>query len=83
MREGTELTPEMLRDEAAAAVERSGQSQAAVARELGVHRSAVSRAVKEVSPNFYKLQRRIIEHLTPYRLEKRERWAVRREENDG
>jgi hypothetical protein len=78
MRHGTELDPQALRDEAAAAIEDSDHFQADVARELGVHRSAVSRAVKEVSPNFQKLQRRIIELLTPYELDWKPRWKARR-----
>lgn len=71
MRDGTEMTFAELRQETAAAVEESGRSQAEIARELDVHRSAVSRAVKEEGPNWHKLQRRILSHLTPYEVEKR------------
>jgi len=71
MRDGTELDFEGLRKEAAAAVEDAGRSQSEVARELDVHRSAVSRAVKESGPRLSELQRRIIRHLTPYRIERR------------
>lgn len=78
MREGTRLTFEELRDAAAAAVERSGRSQAEVARDLGVHRSAICRALKESGPRLSKLQRRILRALTPYRIERQLYFQVRR-----
>ena len=69
VRHRQQLTYEGLRDEAAAAVEKSGESQAAVARALDVTRGAVSRAVKEAGPGWQvDLQIQIIEHLTPYRI---------------
>lgn len=80
MRDGTELDFEELRAETAAAVDESAESQAAVARELGVHRSAVSRAVKETGPRLQELQRRILRHLTPYRIERHVYFKAHRED---
>jgi predicted transcriptional regulator len=80
MRDGTEMSFDELRDETAAAVDESGKSQAAVARELDMHRSAVSRAVKESGPRVQKIQRRVLRHLTPYRIDRRVRFKAHREE---
>ena len=71
MRDGTEMDFDALRAEAARAVEASGHTQSDVAGALDVHRSAVSRALKTSGGKFQELQRRIIEHLTPYRIERR------------
>ena len=79
MRKGQKLDYEALRREAKAAIEGSGKSQAQVGRELGVSRGAVSRAVKETGSKLASLQRRIIEHLTDYRLEEETRFRVRHE----
>lgn len=80
MRDGTELSFEELRQETASVVEKSGKSQAAVARELDLHRSAVSRAVKETGPRVQKIQRRVLRHLTPYRIERRVYFKAHRED---
>ncbi len=80
MRDGTELSFDELRDETAAAVDESGKSQAAVARELDLHRSAVSRAVKESGPRVQKIQRRVLRHLTPYHVERRVYFKSHRDE---
>jgi transposase-like protein len=80
MREGTELSYEELRAEARQAVEASGKAYAEVARELDVHRTAVARAVKEEGEKFQRLQREIIQHLTPYRIERVVRFKARRDE---
>jgi predicted transcriptional regulator len=80
MRDGTELGFDELRDETAAAVDESGKSQAAVARELDLHRSAVSRAVKESGPRVQKIQRRVLRHLTPYHVERRVYFKAHRDE---
>ena len=69
MRHNQRLTFEELRDETQAAVEQFAESQSALARELGVTRGAVSRAVKEAGSALSSLQCRIIEHLTGYRVE--------------
>lgn len=80
MRDGTELSFDELRDETAEAVEESGRSQAEVARELDMHRSAVSRAVKESGPRVQKIQRRVIQHLTPYRVDRHVYFKAHRED---
>ena len=69
MRHNQRLTFEDLRDETKTAVEGFATSQAALARELGVTRGAVNRAMKEAGPALASLQGRIIEHLTGYRIE--------------
>jgi phage tail tape-measure protein len=80
MRDGTEMSFTDLRDEAKAAVDDAGKSYAEMGRELDVHRTAVARAVKEAGAKFQKLQRRIIEHLTPYRIERRVTFKAHRDE---
>ena len=47
----------------------SGKAQHELAGELGVTQPAISRAVNEAAPKLAGLQRRIIEHLTDYRIE--------------
>lgn len=79
MRDGTEMDFSALRDEARTAVDGSGKSYTEVGEELDVHRTAVSRALKEDGPKFQKLQRRIIRHLTPYRVERQVYFKARRE----
>ena len=69
MRHNQELSHEQLRQEAEDAVEKSGKSQAQIARELEVSRAAVSRAVKETNTALLALQKRIVEHLTSYEIE--------------
>ena len=71
MRDGTEMDFNALRAEAEQALEASGHTQSDVADALDVHRSAVSRALKTSGGKFQELQRRIIEHLTPYQIERR------------
>jgi len=53
------------------AVDNAQVSQSEIARQLGVHRSTVSRALSESGPKFQDLQRRIIDRLTPYRVQRR------------
>lgn len=76
MQSGQVLDYEALCRETEAAVERSGKSQSQVGRELGVSRGAVSRAVKEAGSKLASLQCRIIEHLTPYRLDEETHFRV-------
>lgn len=71
MRDGTEMCFDELRDKTALAVSESEKSQAEVARELNIHRSAVSRATKESGSRVQKIQRRVLRHLTPYQIERR------------
>ena len=70
MRHNQRLTVEELREEAFTAISNSGKRQADVARDLDVTEGAVSRALKETGTHLAGLQQRIIEHLTPYQLER-------------
>lgn len=51
------------------AVKASGKLQREVADELGVNKSAISRALRETNSALAGLQRRIIRHLTGFRIE--------------
>lgn len=61
---------EALRREATQTVEQSGSTQTEIANELEVTAGALSRALSESGPKFSRLQRRILQHLTPYRIER-------------
>ena len=80
MRDGTELDFEELRAQAQAAIESAGRTQSEVAEALGVHRSAVSRALHTAGPKFQELQRRIIRLLTPYRINRHVYFKAERDE---
>ena len=80
MKNGQTISYEELRQAAAQAIDEAGISQAQVARDLDVTRGAVSRAIKEPGATFYDLQRRIIEHLTDFRVEKEVRITIRTHE---
>jgi len=69
MREGMEMDYEALCDEASRIVAESNYSQTKLADELGVSTGAMSRALSESGPKFSRLQRRILERLTPYQVE--------------
>jgi DNA invertase Pin-like site-specific DNA recombinase len=69
--DGTSLDYDGLRRAAAQAVQASGQTQAEIAQELGVHRSSVTRALNECGRSRCKMQRRIIALLTPYSIRRR------------
>ena len=66
-----------LRQAVARAIEEGGHSQAQIAREIGVTRGAISRAAKESGDTLWKLQARIIEHLTGSIIEKEITFRVR------
>ena len=68
MRHNQRLDFEALRQEAAAAIEHSGQTRAEIARQLDKDRSSITRATKEAGPKFAQLQRDIIGLLTEYRV---------------
>lgn len=68
--EPQELSFEQLRQETAKAVREAPCTQSDLADELDVHKSSVSRAVNRAGPHFWKLQRKIIEHLSPHRIER-------------
>lgn len=79
MRHNQRLTAEQLRQAAADAVKRSTRNQVDVARKLGVTEGAVSRALKEEGTHLAELQRRIIELLTPYTVEREpQMWRARK-----
>ena len=68
MRHNQKMNYEQLRDEVRTAVD-AAPSQAEVARSMDISRGAVNRAMKETGPTLAGLQIRILEHLTPYRIE--------------
>lgn len=67
-----------LRRQAARAAEDADLTQTQLARALGVSPGAVSRALSESGPKFARLQRRILEHLTPYHIRERVVFEVQR-----
>lgn len=69
MRPGQRLSPDELRQAAMGAVKASGKLQREVADELGVGKSAISRALRETNSALSGLQRRIIRHLTDFEIE--------------
>lgn len=69
MQNGMEMDYEALCEEAARLVSESRYSQTQLADELGVSTGAMSRALSESGPKFSRLQRRILERLTPYQIE--------------
>jgi len=80
IRDGTEMDYERLRAEAAEALGKASQTQREIAYTLGVAESSVSRALKESGAKFQELQTRIIEHLTPYHIERHVGFKARRRE---
>jgi gentisate 1,2-dioxygenase len=69
MRHGTTLTFEDLRRETAEALESADETQSAVAEALGVAPPQITKAKTTTGATYAALQRRILEHLTPYRVE--------------
>ena len=72
MRHGQRFTYEELRDEVARAVQEIYPgTQSDLARALDVHRSSISRAMRESGPTLSQLQGRILEQVYPeYAVEK-------------
>lgn len=68
MYEGQRLNGDQLREATAEAIRSSGKTQGELAAELKVTQGAVSRAANETATKLSGLQRRIIAHLTPFRL---------------
>ena len=66
MRHNQKLNYEGLREEAARAVNESGQTQTTIASEMGVSQGLISRALRETGPGLAKAQRDMIAHLTEY-----------------
>jgi len=71
MQDGMEMDHEALRREASRAVSESDYNQTKLSNELGVSTGAISRALSESGPKFSRLQREVLEKLTPFRIEKR------------
>ena len=69
MRHNERMSLDGLREATAKAVADSGKTQRQVAEDLGVTPGAISRALNETNSALAGLQRRIIEHLTGFRLE--------------
>lgn len=80
MHNGLEMDYEALCEEAARVVAESNYSQTKLADELEVSTGAMSRALSESGPKFSRLQRRILERLTPYRI--KEHVVFRAESHD-
>lgn len=76
----TKVDTDGLRAEAKRAVEESPYSQADVARKLDVTRASVNRALRSKAPRYEKLRCRIVELLTPYRVEKKVTYVLTPEE---
>ena len=70
MRDGAELNYEDLQEAAYRALDASDYTQQKLARELGVSRVALAKAVTQPGPKFQKLQMRVVETLTDYEVEK-------------
>jgi dsDNA-specific endonuclease/ATPase MutS2 len=71
MKDGQTLTYGDLRREVAAALDDAEVTQRTVAAALGVTPQAISNAKAEAGPRRAKLQRRILAHLTHFRVEER------------
>jgi predicted transcriptional regulator len=80
MRDGTTLDYDGLRRETAEALASADTTQRAVAEALGVSEAAVSMAKSGAGPDRAKLQRRIIAHLTRYRVEEVVTFKARRKD---
>ena len=68
MRHGQQFDYEGLREKAKQIVDDSDKKRKDVAQELGVSPGSVSSALNGSGAKYASLQKRIIEHLTPYRV---------------
>ena len=59
------------------AMQESGARQVDLADQLGVSQGGLSRALSTPGPKFARLQQRVVEHLTPYVVEKKVRFILR------
>lgn len=78
MDERRPLTYDMLRQTARDAYQESGITQVELAQALDVSQSSISQALATAGPKFAHLQRRIIEHLTPYKVTEEVRFYLHR-----
>ena len=85
MKDGQRLTHEELQRAARRAYRASDLKQTDIAEALGVSQASISQALSTPGQKFARLQRRIVELLTPYTVEKEVRFVVRRKapERDG
>jgi len=83
MREGTTFTFPELQQKAVELIEQHGHTQSDIARALDVHRSVVSRALRDEDTRWGGTLVRIVEYLGRYRLEKLTRWKARRVDRSG
>jgi DNA transposition AAA+ family ATPase len=83
MQDKMKMNHDELCREAARAVDEASVTQTQLARDLDVSPGAVSRALSESGPKFASLQRRILEHLTPYRIRERVVFEVQRRYEAG
>lgn len=72
MRHGSKLTYEELQKEARQLLKASDYTQGQMAKELGVTRTSIAKAVTTAGPKFQRLQMKIIETLTDYTVERRQ-----------
>ena len=59
------------------AMQESGARQVDLADQLGVSQGGLSRALSTPGPKLARLQQRVVEHLTPYVVEKKVRFILR------
>ncbi|MEM8556800.1 MAG: hypothetical protein AAGG50_03050 [Bacteroidota bacterium] len=78
MRKGQRLTDEQLRKEAQRLIDAYPDSQAALAREMGVDRSVVSHALNHDGAQGVYARIKVIEHLSSYTVEKETVYRVER-----
>jgi predicted transcriptional regulator len=78
MEEGQLLTYQTLCQTARRAYQDSALTQTELADALGVSQSSVSQALSTPGPKFARLQRRVIERLTPFKVTEDVRFLLRR-----
>jgi hypothetical protein len=72
VRHGEKLSYEDLQEQARAVLNGSDWTQREIADELDVTRGSVAKAVTTPGPRYQRLQMRIIEELTDYRIKREE-----------
>lgn len=82
VRHGSKLSYEELQEQARTVLNESDWTQREIADELDVTRGSVAKAVTQPGPRYQRLQMRIIERLTDYRMEREEtvRFRARRKD---
>jgi predicted DNA-binding protein (UPF0251 family) len=83
VRPGARLSYEELCSVAARLLRESGHTQQEMADRLGVSRISVARAVTEAGPKFQQLQMRIVEALSGFDVERKERVRFHVQEDAG